>query len=254
MTVEGEGTGEGKGTGAGTGQGGEWRAQLPADLKEDETFTPYKTLGDFAKAHKEGAGKVKEYEGKVKDLEGRIGNAIPKLTDKSTDVEKAAYRKAMGVPDAPEGYDFKNIDGEENSPEMIKWSTGVFHKYNVPKEAAAGIRTEWNGFVKGMVQAEEKMAEDERVANEKTFHSQFKSEDEYKAGYELSKRFWNKVTGTNFDEVYKEAETWQVPQFMNFIFNVAKMTGEDTSPLSRGAGGGKKEGMVYDKSPSPPNR
>jgi hypothetical protein len=64
IMAEGEGTGEGTGTGAGTGQGeGLWRAQLPADLKENETFTPYKTLGDFAKAHLETAGKVKDWMG-----------------------------------------------------------------------------------------------------------------------------------------------------------------------------------------------
>ena len=251
MAEEGEGIGEGKGTGAETG--GEWRAQLPADLKENEAFTPHKTLGDLGKAHLDVVGKIKEYEGKVKDLEGRVVNSIPKLTDKSTPEDMEVYFKAIGRPDKPEEYEFPQVKGQENDPAMIKWAQDVFHKNGLSKDQAKGIGQEWNAFVAGIVEAEEKLANDEMTANEKKFHDQFKSEDEYKAGYELSKRFWNKVTGTNFDDVYKEPEAWQVPIFMNFIFNVAKMTGEDTSPLGRSSGEEKKEGMLYDKSPPPPN-
>lgn len=255
MVGEGEGTGEGtgQGTGAGTGQGGEWRAQLPAGLKENEAFTSYKTIGDLGKTHLEVVGKVKEYEGKVKDLEGRVANSIPKLTDKSTPEEVTIYRKALGVPDKPEEYEFPQAEGKENDPGMVNWARDVFHKNNLSKEQAKGIGQEWNAFVAGMVEAEEKMVEEEKVANEKKFHDQFKSEDEFKAGYEVTKRFWNKVTGTNFDDVYKEADAWQVPLFMNFIFNAAKMTGEDTSPYGRSSGESKGEGMIYDKSPAPPN-
>lgn len=223
-----------------------WRAALPDEYKEHEFVKDAQKPGDFVK-------KAIETKTERDALKTKMEGAIFKPTDKSTPEEREAYRKAIGVPDKPEGYEFPQPEGQENDPTMVKWAQGVFHKYDLPKEAARGIGAEWNAFVTGMVEAEEKLAKDEMEANEKKFHEQFKSEDEYRAGYELSKRFWNKVTGTNFDEVYKEPEAWQVPVFMNFIFNVAKMTGEDTSPIGRSSGEAKKEGMTYDKSPPPPN-
>ena len=232
--------------------GGEWRAQLPSDLKENETFTSYKTIGDFGKAHLETVGKIKEYEGKVKELEGRTANSIPKITKDSKPEEVTAYRKALGVPDKPEGYEFPAVKGKDNDPNMVKWAQGVFHKHNLSIEQAKGIGQDWNEFVTGLVEAHDKMAEQERVESEKKFHDQFKTEDEYKAGYELTKRFWGKVTGTDFDAVYKEPEAWQVPLFMSFIFNVAKLTGEDTSPRGTSTGSKVEPGMTYDKSPTPP--
>ena len=54
-----------------------WRVQLPDDLKANETFTPFKTVGDFAKAHIETITKAKE-------LEGKLSGSIPKLTPASS--------------------------------------------------------------------------------------------------------------------------------------------------------------------------
>ena len=225
---------------------GDWRDQLGDDLKKNEIFTSFKgTLSDFAKSHVDTLGKVK-------DFEGRVANSIPKLSDKATDAEKVAYRKALGVPNKPEEYEFPVREGKENNPQMVGWAQKVFHRHGVPKEAAKGIGAEWNQFMDDMVEAEEKIAETEKVEAQTKFRGQFKSEEEYKAGYELTKRFWNKVTGTNFDEVYKEPDAWQVPLFMSFIFNTAKMMGEDVSPKGRSPGDTKTEGMVYDKSPAPP--
>lgn len=238
---------------------GEWVAQLPEDLRTNETFTGHATLGDFAKSHLEAQGKVKEFEGKVKehegkvaDLEGRIANYIPKITEKSTDAEKAAYFKAVGRPDKAEEYEFPQVEGKENDPGMVKWARETFHKNGLSKEQAKAIGAEWNAFVTGMVETEDRLVMEERTTNEKAFKDQFKTEDEYKAGYTLAKRFWDKVTGTKFDDMYKEPEVWQTPGMMAFIFGTAKMMGEDMSPLGHRPGDEVKEGMVYDKSPPPP--
>ena len=238
---------------------GEWTAQLPEDLKTNEAFTGHATLGDFAKSHLEAQGKLKEFDGKVKEYDGkivdlttRLTNSLPKLTDKSTDVEKAAYFKAIGRPDKAEEYEFPQIEGRENDPNMVKWAQGTFHKAGLSKEQAKLMGQEWNDFVTGMVEAEDKMVMEERTKNEKEFKGQFKDVGEYTAGYALAKRFWNRVTGTNFDDLYKEPDVWQTKGMMQFIFGTAKLMGEDTSPWGRKVEEGLKEGMVYDKSPAPP--
>lgn len=224
---------------------GDWRDQLPQDLRGNEVFTSFKgTLGDFAKGHLDTLGRVKDFEGKV-------ANSIPKLSDKSTPEEISAYRKATGVPDKPEEYEFPQTEGTENSPEMIAWGQKTFHELGLPKDVAQKLGGKWNAFVAGMVEAESKMAEEEKVENEKKFRAEFKTEEEYKAGYKLTKRFWNKVMGTDFDEAYKEAEAWQVPVFMRALFIIAKKTGEDFSPPGgQSTGGEVKPEMIYDKTPS----
>lgn len=240
---------------------GEWTSQLPEDLRTNEAFTGHATLGDFAKSHleaqgklKEFDGKVKEYDGKITDLTTRLTNSLPKLTEKSTDAERANFYKALGRPDKPEDYEFPQIEGRENDPGMVKWAQTTFHKHALSKEQAKGIGAEWNAFVNGMVEAEDRLVEEDRKAKEEEFKKEFKSEDEYKAGVELTRRFWKKLTGTDFDEAYKEAEAWQVPLFMRVLFHIAKVTGEDVSPMGKGRGESKVEGMIYDKSPAPPPR
>ncbi len=209
-----------------------WLEQVEKSLRGHESLREINDVNHLTQTF------IKEREGRVK-LEGDLKGMIKLPGEKATPEEVSAYRKSTGVPDKPEGYEFPQIEGKENSPEMVKWAQGVFHKYHVPKDAATGIGQEWNSFVAGMVEAENKMAEDEKVANEKKFREGFKSEEEYKAGYELAKRHWNKLTGTNFDDAYKEVEAWQQPLFMTYIFNAAKSIGEGISPKGGSQTGGE---------------
>ena len=254
--TEGEGTGEGTQTGAVTGQtqAPAWLAQLPADLKGNETFTKYQTIGDLGKVHLDLLGKVNELDGKtakMAELEGKLANTIPKLPENPTKEQVEAFHQAIGRPGKPEEYEFPKDDGTEHSPEMISWAQKTFFEAGLSKQQGTILGKQWNGFIKGMVEAEEQESEKQKVENEKAFRAEFKTEDEYKAGYELTKRFWNKITKTNFDEAYKEADAWQVPMFMRFIFLVAKATGEDTSPqATQPQGGGEViPGMIYNKTP-----
>jgi len=118
--ADGDGTGNDSGNQSTTG--GEWRAQLPADLKDNEAFTGFKTVGDFAKAHLETSGKIKTLEGSIKD------NYVPKLKDGASKEEMEAYHKAIGRPDKPEDYAFDKIDypeGVQTDPQL----EGLFRKW-----------------------------------------------------------------------------------------------------------------------------
>lgn len=228
-----------------------WLAQLPADLKVNETLTKYPTIGDLGKTHLDVLGKVKELEGKTAELEGSLKNVIPKLPENPTKEQTEAYLTAIGRPSKPEEYEFPKEEGTEHSPEMVSWAQKTFFEAGLSKQQAAMLGKEWNGFIKNMVEGENAESEKQKVENEKAFRAEFKTDDEYKAGYELTKRFWNKITKTNFDEAYKEADAWQVPMFMRFIFLVAKATGEDTSPQGAHPQGGQEvtPGMIYNKTP-----
>jgi hypothetical protein len=223
---------------------------LPDPLKNHEAFTAHKTVGDLGKVHIETLGKLKELEGKATQLEGSLKNAIPRLPENPTKEQIEAFQTAIGRPAKPEEYEFPKEEGQEHSPEMVGWAQKTFFEAGLSKQQAAIVGKQWNGFIKGMVEAEQVEAEKMKTENEKAFKGTFKTEDEYKAGYELTKRFWNKITNTNFDDAFKEADAWQVPLFMKFIFQAAKVTGEDTTSQGvQGVGGPTKPGMIYDKTP-----
>jgi len=77
-----------------------WRAALPDEWKNHDFVKTYQKPGDFVKSAFEIA---QDRDG----LKARLDNSIPKLTDQSTDAEKAAYYAAIGRPDKPEGYGIK---------------------------------------------------------------------------------------------------------------------------------------------------
>jgi hypothetical protein len=80
---------------------------------------------------------AKSYQG-LEQLLGKKANAIVPPTEKSSPEEVAAYRKAIGVPESPEGYQLK----PEQLPEGVTWDENVAkraaelaHKHNVPAAA-----------------------------------------------------------------------------------------------------------------------
>lgn len=84
---------------------------------------------------------AKSYQG-LEQLLGKKANAVPVPNEKSTPEEIAAYRKAIGVPDSPEGYQLK----PEQLPEGVTWDENVAkraaelaHKHNIPAAAMSEL-------------------------------------------------------------------------------------------------------------------
>jgi len=147
MADEKDGTGGDPGN---LNSGGEWRAQLPADLKENEAFTSFKTVGDFAKAHLETSGKLKTVEGSIKD------NYIPKLKDGASKEEMDAYHKALGRPDKPDDYAFDKVEypnGVKVDPEMESWFRKLAHDAGLNKTQAAFLHKTYANSYIAMAQA-----------------------------------------------------------------------------------------------------
>lgn len=236
---------------------GEILAQLPADLQSNEALTGFNTAGDIAKAYIDTKGKATEFEGKVKEYEGKItdlqANSIPKLSADATDEQKAAYYKAVGRPDKPEAYELTGPDGKPMDTKISKWARDVFFKNGVSAEVAKGINAEWNAYMGGIVKAEVESREKERGEAEKTLKAELG--DKYDASVELVKRVWKKHSTSEFDAFVNETKIGNDPRLIRFMINIAKLTGEDTSPAGSPKGEkGDKSGIVYDKSPAPPKK
>ena len=80
---------------------------------------------------------AKSYQG-LEQLLGKKAHSVPVPNEKSTPEEIAAYRKAIGVPESPEGYKLK----PEQLPDGVVWDENVAkraaelaHKHNIPAAA-----------------------------------------------------------------------------------------------------------------------
>lgn len=127
----------------GTGEAPGWVAALPDELKGNDWIKGFQKPGDFAKS-------ALDLKTKSETLETRMQGAIFKPGKDAKPEEVAAYRQALGVPDSPDKYDFPKAEGVEHNEQMTTWARGVFHKYGVPQEAAAGITQEWDSFMQAM--------------------------------------------------------------------------------------------------------
>ena len=83
----------------------------------------------------------KSYQG-LEQLLGKKANSVPVPNDKSTPEEVSAYRKAIGVPDSPEGYKLK----PEQLPQGVSWDENVAkraaelaHRHNIPATAMSEL-------------------------------------------------------------------------------------------------------------------
>lgn len=84
---------------------------------------------------------LKSYQG-MEQLLGKKAQAVVPPSEKSTPEEIAAYRKAIGVPESPEGYKLK----PEQLPEGVTWDENVAkraaelaHKHNIPAAAMSEL-------------------------------------------------------------------------------------------------------------------
>lgn len=184
---------------------GEWLSQLPDDLKANETFTSYATLGDFAKAHIGTLGKVAELDGKVKDSDGkatdltkRLENAVFMPGEKATDEERAAFYTKLGRPENAEKY---TISKPTDLPEAIEYPVEVeaafkefAFKNGWSDVQAQGAYSWYWGLVKnGYAVREQQIAQATEAAVNK-LKDEWKG-DAFKVNSELATRAFKKFGG-----------------------------------------------------------
>lgn len=93
-------------------------------------------MADFAKAHLE--------------LRQHLSGAIKVPGENATDEEKASYRKALGIPDKPDGYGIKPPDGADDATkERLGRFAAKMHEIGAPKSVVEAALA----FVHGEVQA-----------------------------------------------------------------------------------------------------
>jgi hypothetical protein len=120
---------EGIPPGSSGGASTDWRASLPADLREAPSLASLADVTALAKAHVE-----------AQTLIGRKGLIIP--TEKDAPEVHARFRAALGVPEKPEGYALKAPEGippeawgEDGVKALATWA----HELGLTPAQAQGI-------------------------------------------------------------------------------------------------------------------
>lgn len=123
----------------GTGGGGvapspDWRANLAPELRADQSLALFKGVEDLAKAHVE--------------LRKTVGGRVKVPGEGAAPEEVAQFRKALGVPEAPEGYTFAPPEGfpadkwdKDGEAEFRK----LAHAHGIPPKAAQEILNAYAG-------------------------------------------------------------------------------------------------------------
>lgn len=222
-----------------------WRAGLPDDLKQNEAFLPFKTVGDFGKDYL-------AVKSKAADLEKKIGDYVPKLPDNASDEDRNLYFDALGRPKTATDYEF---DGEDkNAPEWTNHWKQQFHSLGLTKTQAKTLSTAWNKQMQAMVDAHNTSIKNEMTAAETKLRSELG--DKYDTNVELAKRMWTKYGEGEFDKAFANGNSAYRATTIRMLLKFASLTGEDRSPQGgTGPGAGKQVSFIaYDKSPAPPKK
>ena len=196
-----------------------WRAGLPDDLKQNEAFVPFKTVGDFAKSHLEVSTKAKE-------LEAKLGDSIPKLPDNATAEDRNLYYNALGRPTQASEYEF---DGEDkNAPEWTNFWKGEFHGLGLTKDQAKQLSGKWNAQMAAVVKAHNDALAAETTQAEQKLRTELG--DKYDTNVELAKRMWQKHGEGDFDKAFANAPGTVRFANIRMLLKFAALTGEDVSP------------------------
>lgn len=222
-----------------------WIAGLPDTLKTNETFTKFKTVGEFANDYLATTAKVS-------DLEKKVSNSVPKLPDDASDEERSLYYDALGRPKQPSEYEF---DGEDkNAPEWTSQWKQEFHSLGLTKTQAKLLSGRFNATMQRMVEAHNAKIQSEISAAETALKSEWG--DKFDTNVELAKRLYQKHLGNEFDKDFDAGTSVNRLQTIRLLVKLAALTGEDSSPQ----GGQSRTGaspssfISYDKSPAPPKR
>ena len=166
----------------------DWRSDLPEDLKKTaERFT---SKADIVRA--------------VESFRKRESQVRVPGKD-ATDEEKAAYRKAVGIPDKAELYEFPDIEGQEVTDE-IKTSRQIwskrFHELAIPKDTAKAlsklVNEDAQKYLASQVEADKAFA----ASQEEALKSEWK--DDFDKNKTLANRAFSQIAtraGLNLEDL-----------------------------------------------------
>ncbi len=262
--MEGEGQGNNQGTGTGSDQGGTgtgaagWIAALPDDQKNDEYVKTFTKPGDFVAAALKTRTEMGALNTEHETLKARMANAVVKPGENATAEELEAYAKAvkgfLGVPESPDKYEFPEVNGIKNSPEMVTWARDAFFKAELSPEQVKTLLPEWNQLMVTMQAAQDEKVKKEQTAAVDALKASWG--DKYDGNAEAVKKVWGVLQGEKLGQLDAMVRTevdfggqkimiGNIPGMMELALWIGKKVLGD-SVLSGNPPGGAKKAKGFD--------
>jgi len=200
------------------GQTPAWTAQLPDDLKSNESLTRFSKLGDLGKAYLE--------------LAGERDNLVKIPGEGATEEEWAAYRKQAGVPDSPEDYALQDIPGLSQVQAVDKDAAlkfgQMFQKAGLTKQQAQAV---FSSLVDGVAE-QQRAAEESRQQRVQKATSELQGEwrEKYNAKLAGAKAVIKDLGGDDFAGFLDETGLSNDPRMIRFVAKVAERFSNDSLP------------------------
>jgi hypothetical protein len=213
-----------------------WRAALPDEFKEHDGVKDYAKVGDFVKDHLQIKADAEQFKTDHDTLKTKLETAIFKPGEDATPEEISAYRKVMGVPDAPEGYEIPKSEDVEHDEKMLSWFRAEAHKAGLSQEQVAAFVPAWDSFVTGLGKELAEGAEDSAKKAEESLKAEWGAD--YDKNVEFTRRGFEHFVGED-DEMkgyLNETGRGNDPVLIKFIHKVGLAMGEDWSPSGKSDG------------------
>jgi hypothetical protein len=218
------------GGGAADAQSLGWRAALPDEFKEHEYVKTFQKPGDFVKS-------ALEIKTERDALKTRVDGAIFKPGENASPEERAAYLKALGVPDKPEGYEFSVPEGVPNDKAEAEFLRKLAHESGLPKEAGERFASAYFERMKSNLGAIRQQIETRRTEAVNALKGEWK--DAYDAKLDAAKLAVRKIGGDDLVAWMNKTGMGDDPVMIRTWARI----GEALSEASFHSGdGGKKDG------------
>lgn len=232
-TQEGSGgaaAGSGQGTGAEGNQGAGtdgakpgWLAGVKVELRDK--VEQFKTPSELAQAFIDSAGKLE------------TSLAIP--GDNATDEEKAAFRKALGVPESPDNYELEHgelPEGMSKDEAFETWFRETAHDLGLSKTQAKILFDKYSNRLSERFTEVANARKAAKQKTEETLIEKLGSKEEYDATLARARRAVRVFGSEEFDKFLEDTGLTNDPRMIVFMAQLGKTISDDVIGLGTSAG------------------
>jgi hypothetical protein len=188
---------------------------------------------------------------KLKGYEAQKDRMVIRPGDDAKPEEHEAFAKAIGRPDAPEGYELKGMsmpEGLAEDEKLIDWFSKTAHEVGMPKAAARKLVERYNEMLSTELKASDEARN--KVREEAKSHLKQAWGDKAPENLEKVKRLVVKFAGEEGLKRLVELGVGDDPGFLKFMLAVGAPHFEDSafeggkfSSANRGGGNTDKHGI-----------
>lgn len=237
------GTGDGAAHTQGGATGGaagevDWRQEVPEDIRP--TIAKYAKPSDLAKGYSE--------------LVKKLGSTVQIPGSSSTEEERAAFYKRLGLPESPEGYELSDIvlpDGLQRTQEGDAEFKKFVHSLKLTKEQTKGLHEWW------MKRASEAVVAQRDAAKRRADEQDAAIKSAWGSGYEANRAAVSKVIQLGGDKFVEKMNSGpgKDPDILLGLLAISKQFADETlvaGRVERPKGKGTvPAGFVFDPTLSP---